>query len=1098
MSTRKENTIRLLSMIIIFAFLIAMIPALTSPTKTSAANTNPKRVGAWWWSFSDATNTSTRDRYLNALEAAGVNEIYVEAYPQLWTTSNHPQLHTFIQACMSHGMRVAVMMDDPALVTSSSSSKSYINKLYSGWVAYKNSYPSDWLYGLHFDSEPGGYTTSVLQNYINNLFNNAKTILMANGIYVEFAVNPVWNGYAGVTYNGTTGFYNILAKELAGGKGCIHFMSYRTTAAKILSRANEGKGVDACVTYGTDFTCGIETDNVESGVDVHSMTKDQVQAIVLGVLDLLDAKNANSYYGMAIHHAETYTGLSGSLSNPSHYSGGTGTTGGGGNITYTTKSNAPTTTRTTKQAVTGNMVRNVIWSGDLSTTVAVDNYVGLLDNSAVNAALRQEFAQNGYPVGDEYYEIISTGRMSGASGYAVAGFYCASTEVEIWGSDKESGTSTIGESNGTYTQKIMSSAATKAGTLLCPQLTDDLEIAFFSDADGYTDNVYLTHFEIAVYRVQQSAGTTTTTKTNKPTTTTTTKTNKPTTTTTTKTNKPTTTTKPVVVGDQVTLNISLTEEAPRYDSHTINKSYSFAKGSTGSFTITMDVYKAGDKTASELKSYITFDSNIASLVGDPAIGETINQMNAVTYTYQVPMNGNVDITGTIANPDFQAAVIDSNGSTPPVNPVTTTTTKQETSIPDEPGVYSLGDVNLDKVVDMKDVLAIRKKIAGQTVSINEITADANQDKAIDMKDVLAIRKHVANMIILGTVSIGGGTSAITPATTKPTTSTTKLPDITTTTTKTNSGNITDRPFYTYDESGEPLVTFRDPADGTEFGVWWWNVNDGENTTTRDKYLNFLQKNNVSEIYYYGYYYLDKKSSRATLHKFVSAANAKGMAVSLIYDDNDTIMSSQTGVQSICAELKTYMNEYPDDIMAGFHFDCEHETVDKFAQNLVKQFPYAAAEGIRISMDVNCEMNLKSITINSFEFNDLNGQKHTVQSYTGNIYEQITHFADTICLMSYKDTAEAIWNLGANAYAAAVKNNCKVVWGIETGDYSSGKPPHNATFNSPNDEFAQETKEIAYTELGTIYFELSERLQGTKYGIAIHQHEDWYNLQKNSQ
>ena len=56
----------------------------------------------------------------------------------------------------------------------------------------------------------------------------------------------------------------------------------------------------------------------------------------------------------------------------------------------------------------------------------------------------------------------------------------------------------------------------------------------------------------------------------------------------------------------------------------------------------------------------------------------------------------------------------------------------------------LGDVNGDKAINMKDVLFMRKYIAGQSVSnFNEISADVNCDERINMKDVLLMRKYIA-------------------------------------------------------------------------------------------------------------------------------------------------------------------------------------------------------------------------------------------------------------------------------------------------------------------------------------------------------------------
>ena len=287
--------------------------------------------------------------------------------------------------------------------------------------------------------------------------------------------------------------------------------------------------------------------------------------------------------------------------------------------------------------------------------------------------------------------------------------------------------------------------------------------------------------------------------------------------------------------------------------------------------------------------------------------------------------------------------------------------------------------------------------------------------------------------------------------------------------------------YYYNQSGKPIMDFVDPADGAQVGTWWWWTDDAFNTNTRDKYLNFLEENSVNEIYYYGYYLLQGASARSRLHGFVQEANRHGIAISFIYDDNDTIMGSSRALDGVCTEYLAYVSEYPDDKLNGIHFDVEHESVQDFANKLVSQFPNARERGVPISMDVNCQMNV--------------GTQVTAGGVTGNIYEVIAANVDTLSLMSYKDTYNAIWNLGANAFAAAKKYGCRVVFAVETGDYSSGAAPYYATFNSPSDEFAQETKEYMYGELAKIYESLQKDHPTGGFGVAIHQHEDWYNLKQ---
>ena len=58
----------------------------------------------------------------------------------------------------------------------------------------------------------------------------------------------------------------------------------------------------------------------------------------------------------------------------------------------------------------------------------------------------------------------------------------------------------------------------------------------------------------------------------------------------------------------------------------------------------------------------------------------------------------------------------------------------------------LGDVNHDGNVDMKDVLLMRKFIAGYKINLDETLADVNEDGSVNMKDVLMTRKFVARLI----------------------------------------------------------------------------------------------------------------------------------------------------------------------------------------------------------------------------------------------------------------------------------------------------------------------------------------------------------------
>lgn len=488
------------SVLAIFAALvlfISLIPLISFSIPASAQTYDGReRRGCWWWYMSDATNETTRDNYLNLLEQTGVTEIYLEAYTELWDTFHHETIHTFVDAAKTHGMRVSVIMDDPAMVTNNDVSIKYMIKLRDGFKAYKKTYPDDNLYGIHFDVEPGGYNTARLQQYCDNLVTNAKTYLIDEGIYVEFDVNPAWSGCGGVQYNGETGFYNAVCSVIANGKGTLSLMSYRPTTDAILHRANEAGAVDAAIAHNVDFMYGVETgDSGESGVDIHDKGKATLCTILDGLSAELQSKNYIVDAGIAIHHARAIYKLPGTLP-----------------TTYTYKNSGVTVTRpsytnaakTTSSSENGSLKKLTLCRSDEFKMVSIENYIGLVNDAAIDNVIREDIAKNGVIEGDEYYEIITTAYVSGKSGYSVAGFYTSG--YEFWGSDTIADCSIIGEEMDVTAQRCTAKATDKKGNLLAPQMNaKSTQLAFFSDANGYRDRVSIKSIEINVFRYADSA-----------------------------------------------------------------------------------------------------------------------------------------------------------------------------------------------------------------------------------------------------------------------------------------------------------------------------------------------------------------------------------------------------------------------------------------------------------------------------------------------------------------------------------------------------------------------------------------------------------------
>ncbi|HCH67797.1 MAG TPA: hypothetical protein DEV98_04030 [Clostridiales bacterium] len=99
----------------------------------------------------------------------------------------------------------------------------------------------------------------------------------------------------------------------------------------------------------------------------------------------------------------------------------------------------------------------------------------------------------------------------------------------------------------------------------------------------------------------------------------------------------------------------------------------------------------------------------------------------------------------------------------------------------------------------------------------------------------------------------------------------------------------------------------------------------------------------------------------------------------------------------------------------------------------------------------------------------------------NVISVLSRYVDTLCIMSYRDSAEDILQISSEEIAFARLSGCRVVCGVETysleGDHVS---------------FKEEEKEKMNKELEKL-LELLEDEEISGYGVAIHYLDTWYNL-----
>ena len=518
MATTRKRTYRVLAWALAIALTVLSLPIVPFTTWSSNLTNaigdsmsinahaysfdNRPRVGAWFYSqHADKSHITAeeRDKYLVELEKLGVTEVYYyccwDFFDSTMSSKQKSSVHEFVQAAMSHGMATAVLSDELG----------YMKQLGTNFLSYKQTYPDDWLYGVHFDYEvPGDMLAS---------FAGADQYLAAKNIYVEYDFNPAnWGGTTGTVKstvlgrNVTGNIYEVFAQLFGEGRGCMHLMAYRTaSASSIFSRAQEkNNAVTVCKNYNCDVVVAMEctlheSDGsvLDSGVSLAAAKKDKntVASYISGVRNLIAATGITTDYGVAIHHAESfYSDISGTLSTTTSYIGGgateSRTTGSYSQITTTTKNTSGMTL--TKKAL--------YYKGNMNVAVTPG---GKYTDSAMSTAVVNDYNQNGEIDLDsgEYYEIIVTGKNSVNGDYL---YPVAFGLGEYWASEYDGGTSI---STSSSTVKAHYGLGGDYSSVQFPSMT----LGLYHDEAGGTFTV--NSIEINVYRWTSGGGDTPTSPT---------------------------------------------------------------------------------------------------------------------------------------------------------------------------------------------------------------------------------------------------------------------------------------------------------------------------------------------------------------------------------------------------------------------------------------------------------------------------------------------------------------------------------------------------------------------------------------------------------
>ena len=380
-----------------------------------------------------------------------------------------------------------------------------------------------------------------------------------------------------------------------------------------------------------------------------------------------------------------------------------------------------------------------------------------------------------------------------------------------------------------------------------------------------------------------------------------------------------------------------------------------------------------------------------------------------------------------------------------------------------------GDANGDGSVNMKDVLALRQYLAGMTALCSEPHADANGDGSVNMKDVLCLRRYLAGFdTTLATVS-ATATAVETAAETETVTATE-----TETATETQTATATETAVRE-----EPVLRVVQGTDRT-LGVWWWKQLDGKTEETREMYLDFLEKNGTTEIYYYCGSLLYTEANRAIVSTFVDAAMKHGMRVAYLFDTQEVINADNKSFENAVSSYNTYNAEHPETPLYAIHCDIEpkKDKLQAYIDNfIVGDVSVARAAGVTVELDLNMNWGETAYAYTG-------SATHTFDGTELPIYEILAHNCDCMCMMSYRSSAEKLVSGTQYCRAAAVKVGTKIVYGMAFGDTGEGK----------NVDFHLHGKDYTYAVIA----DLDKRMQAEAqprggFGYAIHHHRDWYEM-----
>lgn len=242
-----------------------------------------------------------------------------------------------------------------------------------------------------------------------------------------------------------------------------------------------------------------------------------------------------------------------------------------------------------------------------------------------------------------------------------------------------------------------------------------------------------------------------------------------------------------------------------------------------------------------------------------------------------------------------------------------------------------------------------------------------------------------------------------------------------------------------------------------YAVWWWN------DELDNSYIDFASQNNINQIYYCN------SSFEETTAQFIMQAKNKNIKVFWLAGEYQWLEDNS----NLILKINNYINfnsQFPNSKFCGIHLDIEPHQHPDFKTNR-SQLIFNL-----INLANTLKLRFPKINFN-YDIPFWLDDELTFNNQTKPAYAHLIDIADQITIMSYRDTAQKIYDVSSQEIAYAKSINKTLVLGVET-----------KSNEGDNVSFMEEGKQIMQTELNIL-----KEMLPQNFGICIHHIKSWYDL-----